>query len=274
MRRTCYIHPMRASKTFVQAALSAQGHAPNKNLGQNFCVDGEKLTAFVHALPLEGQTVLEIGPGLGGLTELLLAAGARVYAVEKDPRLYAFLKEDLQHPNLTLILGDCLKTDYRFLPGDFFAVGNLPYCITADAVNMLLSLAPKGMLLMLQQEAAERFFAEPGQKIYGPTAMVTGLYYTPSRLGTLPPEAYYPAPTVTSALVRLVRRADAPTESPKELLKFAAACLRMRRKTLYNNLTNVPGLMDMLAQMGLSPSVRGEALTGEQLLELYRRIHS
>ena len=246
---------------------------PNKNLGQNFCVDEGVLRRLASALPLGEKIVLEIGPGLGGLTEQLLAAGATVYAVEKDGRLYDFLCRDLTSDRLTLIHGDCLKTDYSFLAPGFVAAGNLPYCITADIVTMLLSMRPSGMLLMVQKEAADRFFAKPSQKNYGPVAMVSQLYYEATPLGEVPPGAYVPPPTVTSALVKLDVRPDAPQESPKSLLKFAAACLRMRRKTLYNNLTGTPALKSVLTDMGLAENVRGEALTPQELLTLYRRLN-
>ena len=261
---------MRGTKEFVTGILSREELLPNKNLGQNFCVDEAVLLRLAGALPLQGRTVLEIGPGLGALTEQLLSCGARVYAVEKDRRLYDFLCRDLVDDRLKLIHGDCLKTDYGFLPTDFIAAGNLPYCITADVITMLLALRPAGMLLMLQKEAAERFFAGPSQKNYGPVAMVSQLYYAPVLLGEVPPAAYVPPPTVTSALIKLAIRPDAPPESPGSLLKFASACLRMRRKTLYNNLTGYPALKDVLKDMGLVPDVRGEALTPEQLLTLYR----
>ncbi len=265
---------MRASKAFVEQVLAREELLPNKNLGQNFCVDSAALQRLVDALPLAGRTVLEIGPGLGGLTELLLEAGARVWAVEKDRRLCAFLERDMPHDRLTLIQGDCLKTDYGFLPPDFIAAGNLPYCITTDILTMLLSLSPAGMLLMVQKEAADRFFAKPSEKNYGPVAMVSQLFYRATLVGEVPPGAYVPPPTVTSALVKLEKRTDPPQESPQSLLKFAAACLRMRRKTLYNNLTDRPGLKEVLREMNLSPGVRGEALTPEQVLELYRRLNA
>ena len=264
--------PVRATKAFVEQALAREGLLPNKNLGQNFCVDGAALSRLAGALPLAGRTVLEIGPGLGALTELLLDAGARVYAVEKDRRLFEFLFRDLRDERLTLIEGDCLKTDYGFLPPGFIAAGNLPYCITADTVELLLKLRPAGMLLMVQKEAADRFFARPGQKNYGPVAMVSQLYYEPALLGLVPPGAYVPPPTVTSALVKLELRPDGPQESTASLLKFAAACLRTRRKTLYNTLTGTPGLREILQDMGLPANVRGEALTPEELLALYRRL--
>ena len=130
------------------------------------------------------------------------------------------------------------------------------------------------MLLMVQKEAADRFFSKPAQKNYGPVAMVSQLYYTAALLGEVPPGAYMPPPTVTSALVKLELRPDAPPESTGSLLKFAAACLRMRRKTLYNNLTGAPDLRSVLSDMGLAENIRGEALTPEQLLTLYRRLNT
>ena len=265
---------MRATRAYVEQTLSREGLLPNKNLGQNFCVDEGVLRRLATALPLNGRTVLEIGPGLGGLTEQLLLSDATVFAVEKDGRLFDFLQRDMQNERLTLIHGDCLKTEYGFLPPDFIAAGNLPYCITADIVTMLLTLQPAGMLLMVQREAADRFFAKPAQKNYGPVAMVSQLYYTPTLLAEVPPERYLPPPTVTSALVRLEARPDAPQESTESLLKFAAACLRMRRKTLYNNLTGMPDLKGVLLDMGLAETIRGEALTPEQLLMLYRRLNA
>ena len=265
---------MRATKVYVEQALRREDLQPNKNLGQNFCVDEDVLHRLANALPLSGRTVLEIGPGLGGLTEQLLVAGATVYAVEKDGRLFDVLQREMQNDRLTLIHGDCLRTDYGFLPPDFIAAGNLPYCITADIVEMLLTLRPAAMLLMVQKEAADRFFARPAQKNYGPVAMVSQLYYVPTLLGEVPADAYVPPPTVTSALVKLEMRPDAPQESPRSLLKFSAACLRMRRKTLYNNLTGAPDLKDVLRDLGLAESIRGEALMPEQLLTLYRRLNT
>ena len=263
---------MRATREYVAQVLAREELLPNKNLGQNFCVDETVLKRLATALPLNGETVLEIGPGLGGLTEQLLDAGANVFAVEKDNRLYDFLRRDLVSDRLTLIHGDCLKTDYGFLPPKFVAAGNLPYCITADIVTMLLCMRPTGMLLMVQKEAADRFFARPAQKNYGPVAMISQLYYEATLLGEVPPGAYVPPPTVTSALVKLTARMDAPEESPKSLLKFSAACLRMRRKTLYNNLTGMPDLRAVLRSMGLAENVRGEALTPQEVLTLYRRL--
>ncbi len=258
----------------MEQVLRREELLPNKNLGQNFCVDEAVLRQLAAAMPLDGRTVLEIGPGLGGLTEQLLDAGATVYAVEKDGRLFDFLSRDLASDRLTLIHGDCLRTDYGFLPRDFIAAGNLPYCITADIVTMLLTLRPAGMLLMVQKEAADRFFAKPAQKNYGPVAMVSQLYYTAALLGEVPPGAYVPPPTVTSALVKLKARPDAPQESPASLLKFAVTCLRMRRKTLYNNLTGTPDLRRILQEMGLAETIRGEALTPEQVLALYRKLNA
>lgn len=262
---------MIASPAYVRSALEKAGLRPNKNLGQNFFIDGERLISLLAPVPLENRTVLEIGPGLGAMTEVLLERGARVYAVEKDPSMAALLKEALgEREALTIIEGDCLKTDYGFLPESYAVVGNLPYCITAPIVEMLLSMCPEEMVLMVQKEAAERFFTRPGAKNYGPVAAVSALFYESRLLGEIPEGAYMPPPTVKSALVRLVKREVCPKESPAELLKFVALCLHMRRKTLYNNLSAYPQAVDIMNRMGLDPAVRGEKLTPEEFLTLYR----
>ena len=262
---------MIASAGYVQALLAREGLRPNKNLGQNFFIDGERLQRLLSPVELEGRPVLEIGPGLGALTEVLLSRGARVWAVEKDPRMAALLREALSnHSALTILEGDCLKTDYGFLPPGYVAAGNLPYCITTPIVEMLLAMEPEEMLLMMQKEAADRFFTRPGEKNYGPVAMVSALYYESRLLGEIPEGAYLPPPAVKSALVQLIRRPDAPPESPAALLRFGAQCLHMRRKTLYNNLSAFPQVPEHLESMGLPPGIRGEKLSPRELLTLYR----
>lgn len=261
---------MIASPAYVRSALEKAGLRPNKNLGQNFFIDGDRLVSLLAPVKLEGRTVLEIGPGLGAMTEILLDRGAQVYAVEKDPSMAALLQEALgSRSTLTIIEGDCLKTDYSFLPAHYTVIGNLPYCITAPIVEMLLAMLPKEMVLMMQKEAADRFFTQPGEKNYGPVAAVSSLYYESTLLGDIPEGCYMPPPTVKSALVRLVRREDCPSESPAELLKFVALCLHMRRKTLYNNLSAYEEVPEILESMHLPPAVRGEKLTPEEFLSLY-----
>lgn len=123
---------------------------------------------------------------------------------------------------------------------------------------------------MMQKEVADRFFTRPGEKNYGPVAMVSALYYESRLLGEIPEGAYLPPPAVKSALVQLIRRPDAPPESPAALLRFGAQCLHMRRKTLYNNLSAFPQVPEHLASMGLPPGIRGEKLSPRELLALYR----
>lgn len=266
---------MIASPAYVRAALEKAGLRPNKNLGQNFFIDGDRLVSLLAPVALSNRTVLEIGPGLGAMTEVLLDRGAQVYAVEKDPSMATLLQEALgDRDALTIIEGDCLKTDYSFLPDSYAVIGNLPYCITAPIVEMLLSMLPEEMVLMVQKEAADRFFTSPGAKNYGPVAVVSALYYESSLLGDIPEGCYMPPPTVKSALVRLVRRQDCPSESPAELLKFVALCLHMRRKTLYNNLSAYEGVPEILESLHLPPAVRGEKLTPQEFLALYRKVKS
>lgn len=264
---------MKASVSYVEKTLKEQGLTPNKNLGQNFYTNGQRLGELVASMPLQGKTVLEIGPGLGSLTELLLLQAERVIAVEKDRRLGELLQKELPDKKLTVLIEDCLATDYGFLPADFAAVGNLPYCLTTPISELLLCLQPGYLALMLQKEAAERFFASPSHKNYGPLSMVAQLYYRGKLLAELPKEDYFPAPTVDSALIALTKRPDAPREDPRALLQFFALCLRMRRKTLKNNLSSLPGGPEALEETGLSGSIRGEALEPERLLNLYQTVN-
>lgn len=265
---------MIASAAYVTDVLKRHGISPNKNLGQNFFINGDCLLRLISDVPLDGKNVLEIGPGLGALTELLLLRGARVTAVEKDPVLIPLLREALPSPLLTVIEGDCLRVCKDLVHYPFTAVGNLPYCITADIIEMLFKMHPEQMVFMLQKEAADRFFATPSQKNYVPLGAACSLYYTATRLGDISPDNYLPAPGVTSTLVHLKQRDDAPEYDPALLLSFFCECFRMRRKTLINNLSSYKQIRPVVAELGISASVRAEALSPEILLMLYQALKS
>lgn len=260
---------MRASKEFVLAALDALEHTPNRALGQNFCIDGAKLNRCVESLPLGGEPIVEIGPGLGGLTELLLARGD-VLAIEKDAAMAAYLAENLDDPHLTVQNGDALRFDYAAMDRPFSVVGNLPYYITTAIAERVLLAGPRVFGCMVQKEAADRFFAQPKDDNYGALSVVTQLYYAGGVLASFPEEAFYPAPNVQSVFVGLSARSDAPAEPIGKVFAFARTCLSMRRKTLKNNLKSVPNGLNALAAIGVAPETRAETLTPEQFLSLYR----
>ncbi len=262
---------MRADISFVKAALSAADHRPNRALGQNFCIAGDRLASCVAAMRIDEKPVLEIGAGLGALTELLLPRCATLLAVEKDAALAKYLSESLKDPKLTVVCADALKYNAD-MPDGFVAVGNLPYSITTPLCSALLERQPDALYCMVQKEAGERFFAAPGDDNYGPLSVVCALYYKGERMADFSEDCFYPQPNVQSVFVGLERREDTPTVAPHELMRFTALCLHMRRKTLKNNLASVPKALDALKVLGISPATRGETLTPAQFLALYQRI--
>lgn len=261
---------MIASLQYVSDLLKREDLKPNRNLGQNFFINGELLFRLIADVYLSGKTVLEIGPGLGALTELMLQRGASVIAVEKDPNMVKLLKGALNCDSLQVVEGDILRFKGEELPRPFTAAGNLPYFITADIIEILYRWRPEQMLLMLQKEAADRFFAKPSDKNYMPLGIACSLFYSCKKLGDIAPDNYLPSPSVTSTMVLLKEREDAPNEDPQDILSFFNECFHMRRKTLVNNLSAYAGVRDALNELKFKDSIRAEALSPEDLLNLYR----
>ena len=273
-------HPL-CSPAGIKERLSRFGLTPNKALGQNFLADEGMRSALVDAMQVDGLPVVEIGPGLGALTEALLLRAKAVAAVEKDAAMVRVLKETLSSERLLLIEGDILKTDltalHKDLGGGPFAVaGNLPYYITTPIVLMLLkcALPIASMTLMLQQEAAERFFVKPNDRVYGPLTVAAQCGYTVEEVIKLPPSAYYPQPDVHSAVVRLTSKGEA---LPEGFLPFLQSAFAMRRKTLLNNLLAAgykrETIREALQSANLPEGVRAEALAPETLHSLYSHLN-
>lgn len=259
---------MRADIAFTKSALERIGARPNKALGQNFCIDGARLRACVERMTLE-RNVIEIGPGFGALTELLLERGVSVTAVEKDESMVRFLNETLPHPDLAVICGDALKFRYEHVPAPFSVVGNLPYYITTPLCAAVLKALPESFYAMVQKEAADRFFARPKDANYGPLSIVTALYYDAAVLEAFPEECFFPNPKVTSVFVGMKKRPDTPDVSPKALYTFATELLSMRRKTIKNNLKPYANADEVLSALNIAPEVRAETLPPETILRLY-----
>ena len=258
---------MRASIEFVKTALQQLSASPNRALGQNFCIDGERLSGCVDRMRLS-ETVIEIGPGLGGLTELLLAKNVSVTAVEKDGAMAAFLESSLPDPKLTVVRGDALKFDCRAAGRPFSVVGNLPYYITTPLCAAVLKALPESFYCMVQREAADRFFAAPRDKNYGPLSILSQLYYDAETLAAFPETCFYPSPDVQSVFVGMTKKPDAPDADPAKLFAFCAGLLSMRRKTIKNNLKSYPNADEALASLSIPPDTRAEALPPETFLAL------
>jgi len=243
---------------------------PNRALGQNFLVDEGMICAVVDAARIDGERTLEIGSGTGALTEGLLLRASYLAAVEKDARLVELLAARFGE-RLTILHADVLDVDLIALMGQapWHAVGNLPYYATTPIVLRLLSLLPASMTLMVQKEAAERFFAKPGDRVYGPVAVLTRCFCRAETVLAVPKECFSPRPDVESVVVRLERLPGAE-DGAEAFLAFLKRAFAMRRKTLGNNLARDARLPAALHYLDLPEDVRAEAVPPEALYQIYR----
>ncbi|MCI9102302.1 MAG: 16S rRNA (adenine(1518)-N(6)/adenine(1519)-N(6))-dimethyltransferase RsmA [Lachnospiraceae bacterium] len=258
-----------------------------KKFGQNFLVDSHVLGKIVRAAQVTKEdVVLEIGPGIGTLTQYLAEAARQVVAVEIDGNLIPILKETLkEYHNVTVIHNDILKMDISQLAKEYNdgnplkVVANLPYYITTPIIMGLLeSHAPVGQVtVMVQKEVADRIQAGPGSKDYGALSLAVQYYAQVYLAANVPPNCFIPRPNVGSAVIRLDRHKQPPVKVKDEGLLFALirASFNQRRKTLQNGLNNSPEIPytkeqigEAIKSLGLPASVRGEALTLEQFGKL------
>ena len=267
--------PVIADPKVTRHILCAFHLRASKRLGQNFLVDARVVRAIVDAADLSpADTVLEIGPGIGTLTQGLAESGARIVAVELDKKLPAVLAETLKgYDNVTVVPGDILKLDIlRILnlgAGERFkVVANLPYYITTPILMALLEqhLPIERMVTMVQKEVAVRMTARPGSKDYGALSIAVQYFTVPRMVMDVPPRSFLPAPEVTSAVIACHVQ-DAPTVQPtdeKLFFRLVRAAFMQRRKTLLNALTGA-GLSKEMSRAGLLAAGIAENMRGEQL---------
>jgi 16S rRNA (adenine1518-N6/adenine1519-N6)-dimethyltransferase len=255
------------------------GIRPTKALGQNFVHDPNTVRRVVRAAGLDpGDTVLEVGPGLGSLTLALLPAAPLVYAVEIDPALAAALPETVarhapEHADrLRVVAGDALKVraaDFAAAPPTAL-VANLPYNVAVPAVLHLLATLPslRHGLVMVQKEVADRLTAAPGSKVYGVPSVKLAWYARARQAGRVPASVFWPVPNVESGLVAFERRKPPAGVSREAVFAVVDAAFAQRRKTLRAALAGWAGGADAAANTvdaaGLDPGARGESLTVEQ----------
>ncbi|MBS0167794.1 MAG: ribosomal RNA small subunit methyltransferase A [Nitrospira sp.] len=257
---------------------SAPPPAAIRRLGQNFLVDPNivrKIVALAKLSPAD--TVLEIGPGRGILTEALSRAAGHVTAIEVDSRLHTYLSERAAHlPHVTLVLGDALTCPIEHLPIGTIVVANLPYYISTPLLFRFLSHGHRfsRMVLMLQNEVADRLTAKAGTSEYGVLSVMAQYSAHISKAFKVSPQCFRPRPEVDSAVVLLQTR-EPRARRPEEEQRFTAlvrGSFAHRRKTLVNSLKNEgydSRLVEAaLTKLRLSPSLRAETLTLEQFLEL------
>lgn len=258
-----------------------------KKFGQNFLIDPTVLNKIIAAAQITKEDcVLEIGPGIGTMTQYLAEAAGEVVAVEIDRNLIPVLEDTLsEYKNITVINDDILKVDINRLVTEknggrpIKVVANLPYYITTPIIMGLFeSHVPlKSITIMVQKEVAERMQVGPGTKDYGALSLAVQYYAKPEIVANVPPNCFIPRPNVGSAVIRLTRHEEPPVEVKDENKMFSLirASFNQRRKTLLNGLANASELelskeriAEALEEMQLSPTVRGETLTLEQFARL------
>jgi 16S rRNA (adenine1518-N6/adenine1519-N6)-dimethyltransferase len=275
-----------ASPREIRDLLEARGLRPSRALGQNFLIDRNILDAIVEAAELvPGDHVLEVGPGLGVLTEALLAKARHVTAVEMDAGLHAVLAERWgTEPRLTLIHGDALELDHAALlaAGVTCLVSNLPYSVGTRVIVDAATQAnpPDRMVVLVQREVAERFVAGPSTSDMGTVSVWLQQAYTAELVRMVKPTCFWPKPDVVSAVVRLRRHAAHPLSEPqrhalRELTRIAFLHRRKQMASLFRDApapyTATPNtLRSLLAGCGASPAARAEELSVAQWCTLAR----
>ena len=271
-----------ADYSVTKAVLERHGFTFKKSFGQNFLTDTNILQKIVDTAEVDDQVnVIEIGPGIGALTEFLAERAAEVMAFEIDHRLVPILADTLRDfDNVTVVNEDILKVDLTKHIQNFKnpelpikVVANLPYYITTP---ILMHLIESGIpfsefVVMMQKEVADRISAQPNTKAYGSLSIAVQYYMTAKVAFIVPRTVFVPAPNVDSAILKMVRRPEpaVAVEDESFFFKVSKASFTHRRKTLWNNLTGYFGkteevkdkLTKALDQTGLAPSVRGEALS-------------
>jgi len=269
--------------------IAKYGFSFKKSLGQNFLIDQNILNNIVAAAELdETKGALEIGPGIGALTQRLAKAAGKVTAVEIDNRLIPILKDVLEgEEHTTVIHGDVLKLDLKQLFEEQFAgvtgvsvVANLPYYVTTPILMKLLEekLPLEHIVVMIQKEVAERMAAKPGGKEYGSLSVAVQYYCVPKVVCMVPHTVFIPQPNVDSAVIKLSLRDKPAVDVPDEnhFFKVVQASFAQRRKTLANNLTAFVGkerreaLTEMLLSNDIDPIRRGETLSLEEFARISR----
>lgn len=258
-----------------------------KRFGQNFLIDAHVLEKIVSAAGItKDDCVLEIGPGIGTMTQYLAESAGQVIAVEIDTNLLPILTDTLKdYSNVKVINQDILKVDINELVKEYNngrpikVVANLPYYITTPIIMGLFesNVPIDNITVMVQKEVADRMQVGPRSKDYGALSLAVQYYASPYIVANVPPNCFIPRPNVGSAVIRLTRYQEPPVQvkDPKLMFKLIRASFNQRRKTLQNGLNNSPEISfskeeitKAIESLGVSPSVRGEALSLEQFAQL------
>lgn len=267
------IQPTIAKREVTKYILKTFDIHMSKKLGQNFLIDEAIVQEIVHAADIqEGETVLEVGPGIGTLTQGLAEAKANVVAVELDNRLPEVLAKTLEgYDNVRIVHGDILKVNIPELVEEknFKVVANLPYYITTPIIMALLEqkLPVTKIVTMIQKEVADRMVAKPGKKDYGALSVAVQYYTTPEIVAQVPPKSFIPAPAVDSVVIRCDVRKEPAVKviSEKMFFRVVKAAFSQRRKTLSNSLKTMgiaaEEIKKAIEDAAIDGTRRGETLT-------------
>lgn len=288
------MHKDIATPIRTKEILEKYGFSFKKSLGQNFLIDPNILRNIVsHANLTENSGAIEVGPGIGALTEHLAREAKKVVSFEIDQRLLPVLEDTLSpYDNVKIVHSDILKADVEKviaeeMPGieDIMVVANLPYYVTTPILMKLLNdrLPIRGFVVMMQREVADRITAKPGTKAYGSLSIAIQYYVTAEIAMIVPKTVFMPQPNVDSAVIRLIKHDTPPVQVIDEdfLFEVSRASFAQRRKTILNNLQNglVNGkqnkerIVQALAEAGIDPTRRGETLTIQEFGKLSDCLH-
>ncbi|AMO87486.1 16S rRNA (adenine(1518)-N(6)/adenine(1519)-N(6))-dimethyltransferase RsmA [Solibacillus sp. FSL W7-1472] len=283
------MHKDIATPVRTKEILEKYGFSFKKSLGQNFLIDPNILRNIVsHANLTENSGAIEVGPGIGALTEHLAREAKKVVSFEIDQRLLPVLEDTLSpYDNVKIVHSDILKADVaqvieEEMPGieDIMVVANLPYYVTTPILMKLLNdrLPIRGFVVMMQKEVADRITAKPGTKAYGSLSIAIQYYVTAEIAMVVPKTVFMPQPNVDSAVIRLIKHENPPVKVIDEdfLFEVSRASFAQRRKTILNNLQNglINGkqnkelILKALEEAGIEPSRRGETLSIQEFGKL------
>ncbi|MFD2306655.1 16S rRNA (adenine(1518)-N(6)/adenine(1519)-N(6))-dimethyltransferase RsmA [Enterococcus termitis] len=282
-----------ATPSRTKEILKQHGFSFKKSLGQNFLTEPNILRKIVETAGIDTQTnVVEVGPGIGALTEQLAKNAAQVLAFEIDDRLIPVLEDTMSpYKNVTVVHNDVLKADLVGTTKEIFeqelpikVVANLPYYITTPIMMHFLAsdLDVEEMIVMMQKEVADRISAKPSTKAYGSLSIAVQYFMEASIAFIVPKTVFIPQPNVDSAIIKLTKREKPAVEviDEKEFFKLTKASFQLRRKTLWNNLTHYYGkdeqtkewLTKSLTEAEIDPSRRGETLSLEEFARLSNQL--
>ncbi|NLW40509.1 MAG: 16S rRNA (adenine(1518)-N(6)/adenine(1519)-N(6))-dimethyltransferase RsmA [Tissierellia bacterium] len=278
------------SPKYVREILDKYGFKFSKSLGQNFLIDGNILRKISQGAGITKEDyVLEIGPGIGTLTEELALSAKKVVAVELDDTLLPILDETLKdYPNVEIVHGDILKVDIKKLiderlgGGPIKVVANLPYYVTTPIIARLIEeeYNIESITVMVQKEVAQRMVAPPGNKQYGSITVFVNFYTNPEILMTVPKTVFMPRPKIDSAVIRLKIKKDLPLIDRKAFFQVVKLAFNQRRKTILNSLSNNPWGLDkeeiksLLKKAQIPSDKRAEDLKIEDFIQISETLPS